>query len=242
VRLAEAPGEVSITRLPRSADALLLDIVRVRIDNIDDGDAETLANELERDAAAYPDDLFAQKAAVRAALLRQNYALARERAEPVVAAHADDGEAHYLLGLAFVGEARAESAEPEAREAAIRSARRVLAQGFRTQPNYFPTLFLYIRTFAGGPQPLTEAQLEVLARALELAPQADDIRLLLAEELMRAGSYDTAITLLRPIMYSPHDAVLAERVRVMMGAARRGEPAPAWDREIAEAAAAAAEN
>ena len=53
----------------------------------------------------------------------------------------------------------------------------------------------------------------VLARALELAPQSDDIRLLLGRELITAGRDVAAMIILRPLLYAPHGGPAAAQAR-----------------------------
>lgn len=229
VRLPEAPPQVTITRLPRAADDLLLRVARLR-GNIPDGEEATqLAGEIEEIARNFPNDRLAQIATARAAILREQWPRARALLEQILARDANDVEARYLLAAVILRQARA---APEAEQQALTiEARRLLAQNFRIAPDHVATLYTYAYTFAAQHGPMTEAQLNVLSRAHELAPQVSNMRFLLAFELMEAGSFDEAARLLQPLLYAPHAPESALRARQMLDAARerrlpedKGEP------------------
>ncbi len=86
---------------------------------------------------------------------------------------------------------------------------------------------------------MSDEQLDVLGRALELAPQADHIRLLLARELIRSEDYDNAAALLRPVLYAPHGGDQSAYARWLFDAARlRAPPSGDWQPPETQPAAA----
>ncbi len=229
------PGElptISVTRLPRSADRLLLMTARLRFENDPQDARAAFATAVEAEASRFPDAAIAQRAAARAALWREDTAAARTRLAPVLAADENDVEARFLMGKSYLADARA-AADPVQIDAAVRESRRQFVRAFRVDPNHFATLFNYATTFLTS-QPMDEQNLNVLARAAELAPQADHIRMTLANELIHSERYDDAIVTLRPLMYAPHGGSYADRARVMTEAARRREAPPPWDESQAE--------
>jgi hypothetical protein len=227
--LGEANADIAITRLPRVYDDLLLEVARMRLlPRTADDDLISDANEA---AAGFPNDPYAERARARAALLAGDRARGRAILEGLVAAAPEDVESRFLLGRTYLSEAEA---TPDQGEALIAEARRHFVQGFRANPDHYPTLYAYAATFAGAATPMTEDQLNVMMRALELAPQQGAIRLTLAEELIEASFYDNALMVLRPLMYAPHGGAGSERARVLADAARSRRPPPPPETPAAE--------
>ncbi len=223
IALPEARAEVTVTRLPIAADDLLLPLARLRREGsfVDEGDFTAQVERLAQRHAGAP---MAQIALARAAMAREDYPAARTTLEAMLASGSDDAEARYLLANTMLLNARDIEDYAEARTI-IAEARRQLVAGFRAHPDHYPTLYLYAMTFSGGPDPLTEAQLNVLDRALDLAPQSADIRLNFARELMRASEFETAELVLQPLIYAPHHPSAAQRARILVEAARnRAQP------------------
>jgi hypothetical protein len=203
---------VTITRLPRAADALLLPLARIRAVGVPHEEAAAFAAEVERLATPHAADPMGQIALAHAALLAEDDAMARARLEQILASEEAHTEARYLLAHLALRDAVSYDT--------VVAVRRQLARGFRHDPNHFPTLYLYASTFTGQFEPMSEEQLNVLARALELAPQADHIRLTLAQELMRANMNDSALVTLRPLLHAPHGGGYSERARELFEDAR----------------------
>lgn len=211
-QLPADPATIRVTRMSRAADDLLLPMARVRAAGVRGDDATTLAAEIERLATPHAGDPLGQIALARAALLAENTQLARTRLQQILAGDETHAEARYLLAELALDDVMTYDG--------VVAVRRELARGFRHDPNHFPTLYLYASTFRGQAQPMSEEQLNVLARALELAPQADHIRITLAEELMRANMNDSALVTLRPLLHAPHGGGYSERARELFEDAR----------------------
>jgi tetratricopeptide (TPR) repeat protein len=227
VRLADGAAPMTITRLDRSADELLLRVARLRMMAAQDEVDGRLGDAVDRSVAEFGDTRLGLIAQARVAMMRSDTAGARQYLERALSVDTNDVEARYLLANCIVLEiAKTENAEPD--ESQMRELRRLLAQNFRIDANHAPTLFLYAATFAGGPQPLNNEQLDVMARSLELAPQTLHIRLVLAYELMRAGEFNTAVAVLRPVAYAPHAPEVGAQARMMMDAARQGRMLTSW--------------
>lgn len=224
--LNPTPAEASITRLPASMDNLLVRVARARFVEPSEEGAAELAAEIEGYARSFPNDVFAQLALARAALLRDDTVGARASLESVIAADPNNAEAFYLMARSHMRDAE-RTEDASARNAALSEARRRLAHGFRVNPNYYPTLYLYARSYQMSDAAMTAEQLAVLERAFVLAPQIGEIRFALARELMMAGRYEDAQFVLRPLMYVPHSERRAEMARTMMAAARDRRPPPA---------------
>jgi len=235
VTLPAALAPMEVTRLPRAGDDLLLPLARLRATSMPE--TERSRADIERAAARYPGHPLAQIALARLALEGEDYAAARTHVDAILAADETNAEARYLLAQLILRDAY--DGGGDAYDAVL-EARRQLARGFRNDPNHYPTLYLYASTFAGGPGRMEEAPLNVLARAVELAPQADNIRLLLARELIKAEEYGGAVVTLRPLIYAPHGGPDAARARVLFAAAQAREQ-PSIQAEADAVAAAAQE-
>lgn len=230
--LPNAISNISVSRLPSAADDLLLPLARLRAMS-----GRQTPEELEAMAQAAsrsPGHPMAQIVLARVALLQDDFMTARPYLDALLAADENNAEARFLLARIMLEQAN-DSEDPYA---AVQEARRQLVRGFRANPNHFPTLYYYAATFTGGASPMSQQQLDVLGRALELAPQADGIRLLLARELIISEEYDVAVRILRPLIYAPHGGGDAARARVLFDAAQRREQI---SQQAEEEAAAAAE-
>lgn len=214
-------AEISTTRLARSSDDLVLPLARLRR-----GQEELSAEEaasLTRLGQRAPNDPLARLLLARVAISQSDLTAARSHVDAILAGDENHAEARYLLAWMILESAQEQSGQEA--YATMLEARRELARGFRANPTHYPTLFLYASTFAGGSRPMTEDQLNVMARALELAPQSSTIRIVLSRELMRAGEFDAAIIALQPLLYAPHNPSGATQARAMLEAARRrGQP------------------
>jgi hypothetical protein len=220
--VADADASMRITRLPASADDLLLLMARARR-VVEDEDRPELANRLIAAASRHPGDAYAQLALARAELVRNQPAAARPILEALVALNSNDAEAHYLLGLTFLRESESESLDAETRRELVGRARPHFVRAFRISPNHVPTLYHYVRTF---PQPLQDSTLEVLLRAHELAPQVDEIGFATAVALMLADAHQQAVPILRSIAYNRHGGRLRRHALVTLAAALAGENPP----------------
>lgn len=215
---AQGPAAITMSTLPVEADALLPMVARVRLGVADDK-REFWAARIETAAAAHPHTLFSSLALARARLLRGDIAGAHTILDALAASNSDDVETQYLLGQTFIAEAR-DGGDASAR---MLDARRQFARAYQLQPDYFPTLYAYVQTF---PQPLDANTLAVLIRAHRVAPQVGEISMSLAEALMRSNRHADAIPILQSLVNAAHGGALADRARVVLEAARQGEPPP----------------
>lgn len=230
-QLGPANADISVTRLPSAADEVWLYLARLRTSRRDVSDRD--AAEIERQAMRNAGHPISHLVLARLAIRRDDSAKARTHIDALLTANEDDSEARYLRATLILSDA-ADKTSAEIRNA-VDDARRELARVFRTDPNHYPTLYLYASTFAGGHARMDEQSLNVLARALELAPQADAIRLTLARELIRAEFYDVAVEVLRPLIYAPHGGRAAAQARDFFTAAQeRRQPSQEAEPEESE--------
>jgi tetratricopeptide (TPR) repeat protein len=209
---------VTITRMPRSADNLLL--LNARMMRTRDENAE-LIDGIVAEASRFPGDAYATRSAAYAELSRDP-ARARELATPLIEADPQDFEAQYIVGRSYYVEA--EAAE-DGGEASFAQARRHFVRAFRVNPNHVPTLYYYV--LSQREYVLSDEVLDVLVQAHLLAPQVDEIRFNLAIYLLNARRFQDAAMLLGPIAYNPHGGETATRARRYLEAARRNAM-PEW--------------
>jgi hypothetical protein len=209
---------ITITRMPRSADNLLL--LNARMVRMQEPNAE-LSDAIEAEAAHFPQDAYAVRSAAYAEILR-NPARARELVAPLIAANPQDYEAQYITGRSYFEEAQASDGP---NDEAMAQARRHFVRAFRANPDHVPTLSYYVRT--QNAYPLPENDLNVLIQAHLLAPQVQETRFNLAIQMLNARRFEEAANLLGPIAYDPHGGEGAERARRYLEAARRNEM-PDW--------------
>jgi tetratricopeptide (TPR) repeat protein len=213
-------AQVTITRLPRSADRLLLPYARLQLAR---GASEEAATHALAEAARYPGDAFAARVSAYAHIVAGRPAEARPLLAGALAANPADAEAQFITGLSYLNEATMEGVDTAA---SISAARRHLSRAFRAQSNHAPTLYYYVQTFIG--EPLTPQTLDVLVQAHLLAPQVYEVRFYTAIALMNARRFDEAAAVLRPLIFNPHSPESEQQARRLLEAAERGEM-PSFD-------------
>lgn len=222
---------ITVTRLPPSADDLLLIGQRLKIGVPEDQRAETAAL-VRRLAARHPEDPFA--------LLQLGHA----------ELHFGDPDA----GVAVLG--RLLEREPENVEALqlmathhirlaeetdetleqMRRARAYLARAYAADPDHYYTLQMLAETRQMAPDYPTGNDLLTWDRAFQLAPQLAGIRLGFANALMEAEEFGEAEVILRPLANAAHGGGAAGRAADLLARARNRQ-APFTSEELDAASA-----
>lgn len=214
VRRAPADG-FEVMRLPASADELLLPLSGLRRQGIvaedDNAEGAALAERVRAEAARHGADPFARAAGARADIFTGETARARATLQELVAA-APTAEMHYLLGVSYLVDARA---EPPRRAELMGQARVHFAAANRLQPDNAATLFRYAEATYSDPARHDNA-FDVLLHAQALAPQVDEFRMQAAAELIERERYDEGVRMLRLIANHPHAGPHAQLARSMI--------------------------
>jgi hypothetical protein len=218
---------VAITSMSEAANDLLLPLARLRIGQVEGAEAQALAATIEARAAAYPDDVFAQHARLRAMILRGAYADARAAIEPMLAAAPTDGGLNFLMGKAYLEEARA--GQPSS--TLTTAARRHFVRAFQVNENDFPTLFNYMATYEFGDR-MPDSAMDVAVRVNNLAPQVISLALPTAHMLMQRERWDEAAVILRRVAYAPHGGG-SDMAQRMLQAAMRHDMAALSQQQLA---------
>lgn len=194
--------EVFVSRLPLSADTLMLDDAAMRI-GIPEEDRQRAVLQRARNAYDGTHDHFAARALIRAQLLYGEPALADPALDRLMAARPRDAELLYLKGLRHLmaGTRGAPSLAPDE----WRKAQQWLIQAHHLDEDDYAILYAWVASLGADPQFLSDNALNALLRAAYLAPQATQIRISATLMMMAREQFDDAIALLSSITATPRD-------------------------------------
>ncbi|HEX8307459.1 MAG TPA: hypothetical protein VF645_03470 [Allosphingosinicella sp.] len=213
---AAAPA-VAITRLPASADDLLL--LRATMEAGPADEAGLLAKV--RTAAATHQDEFAKRILAQAEALHGDAAKADALIGPLLAARPADSELLYFKGMRHLRAGR----ESDDEEAQFRLARSAFARAHKANPNHWQTLLRYAEALRANERFVSDNTINILLLAQELAPQAQEATMNAAGLLIARKRWEEAERLLLPLTGDPHDPGLARAARGLLEQARaRGRP------------------
>ena len=219
--------------LPRAADALLLPSLRLAKlpfrwhAGADVAASETaLLDEVRGTAARFPGDAFGETVRCEAEIKLGDRAAGVAALDIALAAHPDDPQLLYLRGAALLADALdAARAGRDPRET-MREARVALTRANRFRPDDYRILTAHARTYRLSDLP--PAEVEVLLRATELAPQIAATAILAARAVL-AQRRDAALAklLLAPIANNPHGGSEAATATRLIAAIDRDAALPA---------------
>jgi len=209
----EAP--VTITHLPRSADALLVLGQRVKVMDPEDDDAARVLATVRERAARFPDDDLATLVLAHAEMKLGDLAAGQALATKLLEREPANVEALQLLATAAIKTARDADA-PDAGDRAMGQARAFLGRAFRADEGNFRTYMLLTDARRGMPNYPNDNDMATLRFAYTLAPQLSDTVLQLASALIYKGDKDEALSLLRPLANDPHGGGAASAAQSMI--------------------------
>ncbi|HYJ82302.1 MAG TPA: hypothetical protein VEW26_05595 [Allosphingosinicella sp.] len=223
---------IAITRLPPSADDLLL--LRATMEVRPEAEPGLLAKV--RAAASKHDDDFARRVLAQAEALHGDPARADALLGPLLAARPDDSELLYFKGMRHLRVAR-DAADGESQ---YRLARTSFARAHKSNPDHWQTLLRYAEALRADERFVSDNTINILLLASELAPQTQEGTMNAAQLLIARKRWEEAERLLLPVTGDPHNRGLAEGARRLLEAARaRGRPVarspePAKDGAVAK--------
>lgn len=209
---------VTVTRLPRSADDLLLLNQRLKLGVPADQRAAT-AEEVRRAASRHGEDPLALLALGHAELHFGDVDVGRRTLGRLLEIDPNHVEAMQLLAQDHLAQA-AKAETPEAQAEAHRAARRLLAQAYAVDDANFSTMLLLSRLRTRAPDWPNENDVHTLEITFTLAPQLAEARFNLAEARIRTDRKDEAIALLAPLASNPHGGSASAAARTMINRAR----------------------
>lgn len=211
---------ITVTRLPRSADDLLLIGQRLKIGVAEDKRAET-AELVRRLAARHPDDPFALLQLGHAELHFGDPDAGEAVLTRLLAREPGNIEALQLMATRFMRLARE---RPDETLSLMRQARGYLARAHAADPAQYYTLQLLAESRQVEDSYPTENDLLTWDQAFQLAPQLAAIRLGYANALMQAEEFGEAVILLRPLANAAHGGRAAEMAAGLMNRAQNRQP------------------
>lgn len=220
-----APGDVTVTELPASADALLLELQQLKT-HVAPEHRQALLKRVREQASAFPGDRLADFALARAEILYGDRAKGETILRRYLAADGEDLEALRLMAQSQLASA-ADSKDPAAAKAFRANARKHLTRAYQLDPEHYQTLYAYGLAQKAEQATPSENTLNVLLLAHQLAPQVGVIRLTAAETLMLRQRYAEAAAILGPLANSPHKGEHAGAARTMLEEINKRQATPA---------------
>ena len=203
------PPEVSSRPLSQPEGDLLLLALRLEV-GVPTAEKEKVLERIRAKTARFQDSEYAQAVLAEAEAQYGDSARARELLQALVAAAPDDRRA--LLDLAGL-ELSTKLEDASARLAADRRARTLAVKANRLSTNDPEALFLFYLSFAHEDAGPSKNAIDALNTAYLNLPQYPQIAVALAREEVHAGNMNRAVSLLKPIAYSPHGGQSTEKMR-----------------------------
>lgn len=210
---ARRPVAVSISVMPPSADDLLL--ARAAMSRGYYGRADGLLARVRR-AAARHDEPFARRVQAMVEAYYGDGADADRILDSMLRDTPTDAELLYLKGIRFL---RAGFYDEANRAAHYRRAQPFFVRAHRADPRHYPTLYRYAESLSLEPAFLTENTGNILMLANQIAPQAPEITLSVANHLLRRGEFEQAEALLAPLAANAHRGRLIQTAILLHGKA-----------------------
>lgn len=206
----EAP--MTVTSLPASADALLLESQRLNL-GVPKDDRPKVLQAIRAAAARWPDDRFARLVRAQAETQFGDRAVGEGVLNGLLTADPKDRDALVVLGESRLMAAESDEAN---RRAILGEAGKLFARAFKIDPDNPRVLHGYAE--AKQLEPLNENMVNIRLRAMVLAPQVGHLRLDAGRVLIQTKDYENARIVLRPLAGSPHGGGEAEAAQAMLRA------------------------
>jgi hypothetical protein len=208
-RSPKTAAEVRITRLPESADPMLLYLTSLEF-GLPRDKRSGAVNIVRAAAARFPGDPLAERTLAYAEMRYGDRTQGIAMLDKLMAANPADATL-----LRWRGDAEWPR-EGAIDAAAGKVARKHYALAFRADPNDWRTLYRYAMVEDPYVRPLAPGTLDVLLRAQNLAPQVSEIRLATAVALVRADRLADAGKVLEPIANTGHNGDFADAADDML--------------------------
>jgi hypothetical protein len=221
----KGPPEIkmTITRLSDGADDVLLETLQLQRPVAKSREAGLL--ERTRSVLAKrPADRYARLAAARAETRFGDRDAGEAIFKSMIAADARDSDALRGLAESYMARGRA---DPAQREARFNAARPLLASAVQATPDDYRPYMLSAQMRMSDRGPPTENTLNVLIKAVQLAPQVRDLRMMAAVALDRTpGAEEEVRNMLEPLLGDPHGGALTTRAEAMIAKLDGKAPPP----------------
>ena len=217
-------ADITITRLPRSANDLLLINQRMKL-GVPEDDQAAVSQEVARLAARYGDDPFALLVAGHAGLRFGDKSAGERALQRLIEIEPDNVEALQLLAEDRLKKARETDNEDE--ELALRrEARDYIARAYAAASNDYRTLMLMTEMRQGQSTYPNDNDMLAMGLTLDRAPQLAAVRFNYAAALTEKGDRKEAIAVLRPLANNPHGGGASRAAVRMIAALEAGDALP----------------
>ncbi|WP_395671258.1 hypothetical protein [Phenylobacterium sp.] len=227
------PVSVSVTRMPPSADDVLLAYFRLLVADPRQGDA-AFVEQVRQRAARYPDDSLAQRTLALAEYYFGDVAAGDVVIAKLRAAHSADNE---VLLTAGWGALAAGHRDPKVREARWRAARPLFAQVYAKAKDDFRPIFGYALSRTIEPAFPTDNDMTALLEARALSPAVQEINTYAGLALLAKGRREDAAIVLGPVINDPHGGRAAAHAKARLEGRSSAEADKAAEAAGEEAAA-----
>jgi hypothetical protein len=217
--VGRTPPPVTLTKLPASADDLLLERLRVTRNSRAKPDA-AFAADVRRRAARYTGDKFAELTLAQVEFSHGDVAAGEAIIGRRLAAEPNDVE---TLTLAGWGQIVAGEREPAKREARFRAGRPHLVKAYQTSQDDYRPLYGYVYSRTVESFFPTENDMHALLEARQLAPSVDEVSILAGIALLAHDHAADARKVLDPVANNPHGGGSAAQARALLAARSRAE-------------------
>lgn len=216
--------DIVVTRLPRSANDLLLINQRMKI-GVPDKDRAALGQEVARLAARHGDDPLALLAAGHAGMHFGDRPAGERALLRLIEIEPDNVEALQFLAQERLRQAR-ETDSPEERTPLRSQAREYLSRAYAAGNNDYRTLMLLTELRQTQPNFPNDNDMLTMGLTLDRAPQLPAVRLNYASALAEKDEKAEAIAVLRPLANNPHGGRASKYAERMIAALEAGEALP----------------
>ncbi|MDK2747630.1 MAG: hypothetical protein KYX67_09945 [Brevundimonas sp.] len=216
--------EVTVVRLPKSANDLLLINQRLKV-GVPKDDREALGQEVARIAAEYGDDPLALIAAGHAGMHFGDRPAGERALLRLIELQPDHVEALRFLAQEKLRQAR-EAEDPAVEIGLKREARAYLARAYAAGDNDYQTLMLMTDLRRDQPDYPSDNDMLAMGLTLDRAPQLASVRFGYAAALSRRNETEQAIAILRPLTNDPHGGAASEFAERMVAALEAGQALP----------------
>ena len=212
-----APTEVTVTRLPKGADRLLVYIDRMRARTVGGAEAKAFWDQLPERTNGIPNtDPWLIRLRAWAALRAQEYPEAFRAAEALLALNAQDADAFDVIAQAHIGALEGQAVPEDRQQEVLAKAIAALDSALAIEPNRAGALMRRAMATVPTDAASDEERLARFVAARRAAPQVGQFAIVYAEELQRRGRTTEAVRVLRPLTADPHGGSMAEKARELI--------------------------
>jgi tetratricopeptide (TPR) repeat protein len=201
------PGRISIRELTRGE----AETMGARIQSkhgVDEKTAPRVYAEAKKEARPFPNDPGAQIVLAEAAYDAGDYSESEAAADRALAVDSNAIDALAYKAMSRMAVAKVGGDKSAETWGAIR---KIIASANRLDPDDPQPLILYFRSFVDSGDAPTELAKQGLDRALDLAPQDDELRITVAQVYLADDKQDVARSLLAPLAYDPHSGAFGQK-------------------------------